>query len=209
MTTLVIGANGKIGRELCRLASETGTPVRAMVRHPDQRAHFEALGVEAAVGDLEGEFRSALRGCEQVVFTAGSGPRTGPDKTLLVDLWGAVRAIDASLDQGVKHFVMISALRAEDPLAGPEKLRPYLAAKRAADLYLGRSGLRHTILRPGRLTDEPASGKIRTSLGDGENTISRANVARCLLHEIQSPPPAENCTIDLLDGETPIAKALS
>lgn len=209
MTTLIIGAHGKIGRRLCELAQQRGAQVRAMVRDPAQREAFDALGVPVVVGDLEGDFAEALEGCEQVVFTAGSGPHTGPDKTLLVDLWGAIRAIDAAKATSVRHFVMVSALRAQDPLAAPAKLRPYMAAKRAADLYLEQSGLRYTIARPGRLTDEPGTGKIRTALGDRPeaNTISRDNVARCVL-EVITWPPGPSRTIDLLDGDTPIAEAL-
>jgi len=209
MTTLVIGANGKIGRILTCGAAEAGVEVRAMVRDPGQRSFFEAASVPVVTGDLTGDFGHALEGCEQVVFTAGSGPKTGYDQTLLVDLWGAIRVVDACLEQGIRHLVMVSALRAEDPLAGPEKLRPYLAAKRAADLYLAGTELTHTILRPGKLTDEPGTGLVRTSLGDRPNaiTISRDNVARCILHVLAHPPSVSR-TVDLLDGGMPIEEAL-
>jgi uncharacterized protein YbjT (DUF2867 family) len=210
MTALIIGAHGKIGRILCAAAAPAGVSVRAMIRDPAQRAVFDALGVPAVVADLEADFAHAYEGCDQVVFTAGSGPHTGFDKTLLIDLYGAVRAIDMAVERGVSHFVMVSALRAHDPLAGPEKLRPYLAAKHVADRQLERSGLRYTLLRPGRLTDEPGTGRVRTTVGDRPDaiTISRENVARAALAALAHPPPRSR-VFDLLDGNEPIDEALA
>ncbi len=204
MKTLVIGANGRIGRQFCTLAAAAGLPVCAMLRDPDQAKHFEADGVDTVTGDLEGGFEHAFQRCEQVVFTAGSGPDTGADKTLLVDLHGAIRAIDLARDQGLGRFVMVSALRADEPLAGPENLRPYLAAKHAADSYLRHAGIEYVILKPGRLTDEPASGCIATDPESvGHLTISRGNVARSLL-AVARNRALRNREYPLLDGEQPI-----
>lgn len=203
MKTLVIGSNGQIGRIFCRHASESGADVRAMLRSEKQKSFFQKLGCDALIADLEGDFDHAFEGCDRVVFTAGSGGKTGGDKTLLVDLYGAIRAIDMSAARGVQHFVMVSALRAEEPLAAPEFIRHYMVAKKLADEHLVRSGVPHTILRPGRLTDERASGKVRT---DGQGgAISRENVALCIAAALEAGPTA-NRTIDLLDGDTPIAE---
>lgn len=204
MKTLLIGANGRIGREFCTLAADAGLAVRAMLRDPAQATHFEGSAVETVTGDLEGEFEHAFHQCEQVVFTAGSGPDTGPDKTLLVDLHGAVRAIDLARDLGLGRFVMVSALRADRPLAGPENLRPYLAAKHAADSYLRHAGIEFVILKPGRLTDEPASGRIATDPASVAHiTVSRGNVARSLL-AVARNRALRNREYPLLDGEQPI-----
>ena len=54
MKTLVVGANGKIGRILCRVAAERKKPMRALLRDPEQQAYFDSIGVETALGDLEG-----------------------------------------------------------------------------------------------------------------------------------------------------------
>jgi len=203
MTTLVIGANGKIGRRLVARGAERGLGLRAMVRDPAQR---DGLPTEVVVADLLGALDAAFEGADAVVFTAGSGPHTGYDGTLLIDLHGAVRAIDAAEAHGVKHFVMVSALRVEDVLGGPEKLRPYLAAKDAADRILRASGVPYTILRPGRLTDEAGTGRVRTELGDGPNTIPREDVAEALAVLLEGD--ATGRTIDLVSGDTPIADAL-
>jgi uncharacterized protein YbjT (DUF2867 family) len=205
MKTLVVGANGKIGRIYCRIAAERGIPSRALLRDPEQRSYFESLGVETALGDLEDEFASALDGCDRVVFTAGSGGKTGGDKTLLVDLYGAIRVVEASEAMGVDHFVMVSAMRVEKPLAGPAAMRHYFVAKKLADDRLRASPVAHTILRPGLLTDESASGRVRVDAATGSGyTISRENVALCILASLDQPP-ARGQTVDLLDGDEPIA----
>jgi uncharacterized protein YbjT (DUF2867 family) len=201
MKTLVIGANGQIGRIFCRLYRESGHEVRAMLRNEDQFAAFESMDVEATLGDLEGEFAETFEGCEQVVFTAGSGGKTGGDKTLLIDLYGAIRAVDESAQRGVRHFVMVSAMRTEQPLAAPPAMRHYMVAKKLADEHLAGSGVRHTILRPGRLTDVEPSGRVRS---DGRGIdISRANVALCIAAALGQRELRDR-VVDLLDGETPI-----
>lgn len=204
MTTLVIGANGQIGRQFCALAAEAELPLRAMVRHAEQAPYFTDLGVDVAVGDLEGDFRHAVEGCDEVIFTAGSGPRTGPDKTLMVDLHGAVASIDLADRLGLRRFVMVSALRAEYPGDAPEPLRPYMAAKHAADRILECARTPHLILKPGRLTDEPPSGRLTTNpLAAPDITISRGNVALALLTVVKNPR-LENRSYRLLDGDRPV-----
>lgn len=204
MTTLVIGANGQIGKQFCELAQQAGTPIKAMLRSEEQVPWFKERGIDTVIADLEGDFSHAFEGCDQVVFTAGSGPHTGPDKTLLIDLYGAIRAADIASEQGLSRYVMISAMRAEDPMQAPEKLRPYMAAKFAADAHLRTSGVPYAILKPGRLTDEPASQQFADSLEEaGDNQISRANVAHALLHTVQNPN-ITNQEFMLLDGKRPI-----
>lgn len=208
MKTLVIGANGQIGRLLCERAHAAGFGIRAMVRSTEQTGPFYQQGIETVVANLEGELDHAFDGCDQVIFTAGSGPHTGPDKTLMVDLYGAMRSIDLALEHHCRRFLMVSALRARDPLAAPEKLRPYAAAKFAADHYLRTSGVPWLILRPGRLTDEPASGRVRTHGGGEGLSISRENTALCLLEALRLDYLIER-DIDLLDGNMPIAEAFA
>lgn len=205
---LTIGAHGQIGRLFCSRAQERGLAVRAMVRAEEQRSAFEREGIEVVLGDLEAEFAHAFEGCDRVVFTAGSGGATGGDKTLLVDLYGAIRAIEESEARNVRHFVMVSAMRAERPLEAPPALRHYMVAKLLADQRLLASGVRSTVLRPGRLTDEAGSGRIRTSADGGGGDISRANVAACVLAALKRTSGGDR-VIDLLDGETPISEVFA
>lgn len=208
MKTLVIGANGQIGRQFCELASRGGMSLRAMIRHSDQQPWFHERGIDTVIGDLEGDFHQAFNGCDQIVFSAGSGPHTGPDKTLLIDLYGAIRAVDLAVERGLERFIMVSALRASDPMAAPAKLRPYMAAKFAADAYLRSARIPHVILKPGKLTDAPASRLVSASAAHADGLeVSRGNVAYALLHLSQARM-LKNREFDLLDGDSSIAMAL-
>jgi len=204
MKTLVIGANGQIGRVFCSKAHQAGFPLRAMVREPGQAAWFQEQGIETIVADLEADFQGGVHGCDQVVFTAGAGAKGGPDKTLLVDLYGAIRTVDFARAQGIQRLIMVSAMRSMAPQSAPEFLRPYAAAKYAADHYLMTSGLPYLILLPGRLTDESASHRIRTVRDESlPITISRENVAECLLAALRYDS-LRNQQIILLDGDDDI-----
>lgn len=208
MTTLVMGANGQIGKQFCELAQQAGMPIKAMIRSEEQAFWFKERGIDTVIADLEGEFEHAFEGCDQVVFSAGSGPHTGPDKTLMIDLYGAIRAADIAKQKGLSRYIMVSAMRAENPMAAPEKLRPYMAAKFAADAYLSSSGVPYVILKPGRLTDEAASQQFASTLEEsGDNQISRANVAHALLHVVQTPAVV-NQEYLLLDGKRPISEVV-
>lgn len=208
MTTLVIGANGQIGKQFCELAQQAGTSVKAMIRSEEQATWFHERGIDTVVADLEGEFEHAFDGCDQVVFSAGSGPHTGPDKTLMIDLFGAIRAADVAKQKGLSRYIMVSAMRAENPLGAPEKLRPYMAAKFAADAYLRNSKLPYVILKPGRLTDETASRQFASTVDEsGDNRISRANVAHALLHVVQTSSII-NQEYPLLDGKRSVEEVI-
>ena len=85
MKVLVIGANGNTATRLVgRLARGPHNPL-AMIRNPDQRGKFDEMGVPTVLADLEYPIDHAVRGCDAVIFAAGSGGHTGKDKTVLVD----------------------------------------------------------------------------------------------------------------------------
>ncbi len=73
MTTLVIGANGQIGRQFCELAKAAGEPIKAMVRSEEQRAWFEERGIDTVVADLEGELRHASKAATRCSSRQGPG----------------------------------------------------------------------------------------------------------------------------------------
>jgi len=177
-TTLVIGANGGIGTRLvARLQAERPGSVRGMVRAGRVNDTLRDTGAELVEADLEGELRHALEGVDRVVFSAGSGGSTGLDKTLMVDVWGAVRVIELMGELGLRRLVMVSSIGVDDPLAGPESLRPYLVAKRVVDELLQQSGLDWTIVRPGRLTDDDGTGRVLLARRKDWPAIPRDDVA--------------------------------
>lgn len=210
MRVAVIGANGGIGRELLpRLANAGHDPI-GVVRDESQFETVRERGGEPRLGDLEGEFEPALEGADAVVFTAGSGGNTGWDKTLLVDLWGARRSVDACVEGGIDRFVMISAYRASDPLAGDGPIRAYRVAKRCADDYLEQSPLDATILRPTTLTDGAGTGHVSAAFeyrNEEGDPIARADVAEAVVASLGTEATVGE-TIGLFGGNTPIDRAI-
>ncbi len=176
----------------------------AMVRDPDQRPHPE---VETRVGDLEEPLDPVLEGCHAVIFAAGSGSSTGPEKTLAVDRDGAVRSIAAAEAAGIERYVMLSSMRA-DPESEGHPISHYLRAKGIADRHLERSGLHWTIVRPGRLTDDPGTGRVQVAPRlESFGSITRADTAAILVACLDEPS-ALHRTFDVLEGETPVVDAL-
>ena len=206
MKVLVIGAHGDVGRRLLPLLVDAGHGVRAMIRDPDQRSEVDAPGIEVVIGDLEGDFEHALDGCDALVFTAGSGASTGADQTAAVDGLGAILTVDAAVRKGVTRYVMVSARGADDPDRS-DTIRHYLVAKAIADGYLARSGLRYTILRPGRLTDDEPTGTIRVGDDLGSGSVTRGDVARTIVGALETPGTVER-TFEILNDGTPIREAL-
>lgn len=205
MKVLVIGATGGTGGQLLDTLVAGGHRVRAMVRREEQGEQLRERGAEVVPGDLEGAIDAAIDGVEGVCFCAGSGSATGPDKTLLVDLLGAVRTIDACREHGVRRYVMLSAIAAGDPLRGREALRHYLAAKHAADRILTCSDLDWTVVRPGGLTDDEATGAVAIGVPHlpERGQIPRADVAAVMAHCLEDPR-THGAAFELVSGDVPV-----
>ena len=182
--------------------------VTALVRDKTKLSDLESPFLNIVDQDLEGDFSEAVKGCDQVIFAAGSGGSTGDDKTLLIDLWAAVKAVNYAKDNA-KHFIMVSSIGADNPDAIESDLKPYLVAKHMADEYLTNSGLNYTIVRPGTLTDETASMEVTKQRPDDQDKakISRENVANALLH-IATNSFEKNRIFELFDGDTAIKSAV-
>lgn len=210
MHVFIAGANGQIGQHLLQEMAESDHEARALIRHPDQGPELQQMGAtETVLGDLEHDCSEAIKGCDAVIFTAGSGPHTGPDKTIDVDQDGAIRLIDTAKAMGIKRFVIVSSMGAEEPENGPEKLRHYLQAKRNADEHLKNSGLNYTIVRPGQLTNDEGTGKVQVSSRQAEfGKIPRQDVARVLLAVLNSEATV-NRVFDVVSGDTPVTDALA
>jgi uncharacterized protein YbjT (DUF2867 family) len=207
MKVLVIGANGNTGTRVVHLLKRGGHEPRALIRHVDQKPKFDAMDTETVRGDLEHDVRPALDGCDAVIFTAGSGSRTPPEKTDAVDRDGAIRVIDAAAEAGARRFVMLSAMGA-DPESRGHEISHYFRAKGVADDHLSSSGLDFTIVRPGRLSNRPAATYIdaATRLGR-QGEISRDDLAEVLVACLEMPN-TRGKTFEVLTGERPIEKAL-
>ncbi|WP_203333980.1 SDR family oxidoreductase [Planococcus beigongshangi] len=190
MDVLVIGANGQVGRNIVKELAAQNHKAVAMVRKEEQKAKLEELGASKVVlADLEEDFSDAFDNVDAVIFAAGSGPKTGPDKTLTIDLWGSVKAAKYAEEKGVKRFVQLGSMGSDNPDAGGEEMKPYLVAKRTADEMLQSTNLNYTIVRPGALTDEDKTGKVEVSAQGFSSmegrSIPRADVANVLVNVLE------------------------
>ncbi|BCB04218.1 SDR family oxidoreductase [Bacillus sp. KH172YL63] len=209
MNVAVVGANGQIGKQVIRFLKEDHTP-RAIVRKEEQVREFEEAGVNASLVDLEGtvnEIAEGLKDAEAVIFTAGSGGSTGADKTLLIDLDGAVKTMEAAKQAGIDRFIMVSALQAHNRENWNESLKPYYVAKHFADRALVQSGLTYTIIRPGGLLNEPGSGKVSAGENLSRSSIPREDVARTIVASLTAKQTF-NKGFDLVSGDADIQDAI-
>ena len=187
MKVLIAGANGKVGTILSgKLWGIAGFSPVGLIRENLQQTKFTALGVPSVLGDLEAGISSFLPGLDAVVFTAGSGGHTGPDKTTDVDQNSAVRLIGDCEKAGVSRFVMVSAIGA-DPNSESGRLKHYLRAKGVADARLRSSKLDYTIIAPGTLSDERGTGRVQIAEDLGfHGYLPREDLASCIIECLQN-----------------------
>lgn len=204
---LVAGANGTTGKLIVSYLDQSQyyNPV-AMVRKQEQQKQFKIQGIDTVLGDLEKDLSKVVKGIDKVIFAAGSGGDTGPEKTIDVDQEGAKRLIDASKDVEVKKFIMLSSINADNPESS-ESLRHYLEAKRKADNYLKNSGLNYTIVRPGTLKNEEGTRKIEAALDVEHGEVTRDDVAYTLVH-VLNDDVAQNAVFEMVEGEQRIEDAI-
>ncbi|WP_238458113.1 SDR family oxidoreductase [Alkalihalobacterium alkalinitrilicum] len=213
LKVLVVGANGQIGKHLISLIQNSDSlKAKAMIRNQEQAGFFENLGAETVVVDLEQDIDTIAKaavGVDAVVFTAGSGAHTGKDKTIMVDLDGAVKTIEAAKVAGVKRFIMISSFdtRREAILAAPPSFAPYVAAKHYADEWLKRTDLDYTIIHPGLLTNNQGTGKIKAADEVARDEIPREDVASVILATLENDSTIGK-EFQLVTGNTPIKEAV-
>ena len=211
MNVLVIGANGQIGKHLVeQLAQEDKHQVTAMIRKPEQADALKKLGAQVVIGDLEGtvdELAEAMKDQNAIVFTAGSGGSTGPDKTLIIDLDGAVKTMEAAEKQGISRYILVSAYGADQRSKWPEEIKPYYVAKHFADRALFASDLNYTIIRPGGLKNEPGTGKVAVGTDLKSGSIAREDVARVIAASLQEEK-TYRMAFDLIAGDHAVSDAL-
>jgi len=211
MNVAVVGANGQIGKQVIGFLKESSehTP-KAIVRKEEQARAFEQDGVQSSLVDLEGtvdEITHGLKGADAVVFTAGSGGKTGADKTLLIDLDGAVKTMEAAKQAGIDRFIMVSALQAHNRENWNESLKPYYVAKHFADRALEQSGLTYTIIRPGGLLNKAGTGKVTAGENLSRASIPREDVAGTIVASL-GEERTFNKGFDLISGDDEIEEAV-
>lgn len=214
MRIVIAGGHGQIALRLEQLVTARGDEVAGIIRTPKQAGDLLAAGAEPIVDDLESAsvtyIAQHLEAADAAVFAAGAGPGSGIDRKDSVDRAAAALFADAAEQAGVRRFLIVSAMGADrEPPAGTDPVfAAYLRAKSAADADIrSRPGLDWTILRPGRLTDEPGTGLVNLGESTGRGEVPRDDVA-AVLAALLTEPGTAGATLELISGDTPIAAAV-
>lgn len=204
---MIAGGHGKIAIELTRLLDERGDLVRSLIRNPDHAEEVrEAGATEAIVCDLEEEHEDrvaeAVGEADVVVFAAGAGPGSGPERKETMDYGGVVKLLAAAEHNHIPRFAVISSMGADSAHEGEETFDVYLRAKGRADDAVRASGLDYLIVKPGGLTDDPPAGTVTAGESVERGQIPRADVAAVLATLLRDGARAR--TIEVVGGTTPI-----
>ncbi|GAB4065577.1 NAD(P)H-binding protein [Angustibacter speluncae] len=210
----VVGGHGQVARLLHPLLLAAGHEPVALVRREEQAATLQTQGVTTRHLDIEADdeaaFAAAFDGCDAVVFAAGGGPDGNADRKRTVDLEGSLKSVAGARRAGVRRFVQVSAIGVDEPL--PDDTAPvwraYVEAKRDADAALRDSDLDWTVLRPGRLLDDPPTGLVTLADHVDRGDVTRADVA-AVVAEVLTSGHGVRRQWDLVGGPTPVAEAVA
>jgi uncharacterized protein YbjT (DUF2867 family) len=214
MRVVIAGGHGKIALHLERFLATRGDEPVGLIRDPAQADDLRDAGAEPVVIDLEkasaDEVAKALTGADAAVFAAGAGPGSGVERKDTVDRAASVLFAQAAEIAGVRRIVQVSAMgldRADDPSVD-EVFRAYLRAKAAAEDDLTERDLDWTVLRPGRLVDDPGTGLVSLGMPVPSGQVSREDVASVLVG-ILDDDDTIGLTLELTRGPTPIEIAIA
>jgi uncharacterized protein YbjT (DUF2867 family) len=213
MRVVIAGGHGKIALRLERLLTSRGDEAVGIIRNSDQAADLDAVGATTTVLDLErtdvDTLARELVGADAVIFAAGAGPGSGAARKDTVDRAAAELLAAAAEAAGVRRYLLISSMGASaDPPPGTDDVfAAYLRAKAASEKTLRDTGLEWTILRPGRLTDQPGVGTVRLARSVPRGSVSRDDVAAVLVALLDEPRAAGH-TLELVGGDVPVAEAV-
>ena len=197
------GASRGVGREITKYLTAQGLKVKALLRK--QAADLEALGIEVVFGDAlnVGDVERAIltdEPIDTVISTIGGLP----DNSERPDYLGNKNLIDAAVKAGVKKFILVTSIgtgNSVDALS-PQALaalREVLIEKGKAEQHLIASGLTYTIIRPGGLKSEPATGNaVLTEDPRIVGSIHRADVAQLVVRALNSDR-ANNKVLSAID----------
>ncbi|MCW9706345.1 SDR family oxidoreductase [Fodinibius salsisoli] len=210
MDISIVGGHGSIAMLLHPILTEEGHQVRGLIRKEEQAEDLRKAGAEPVICDVEKQdnIAEAVGEADLVIFAAGAGPGSGAARKWTVDRDGAIKLIDAAKTNGINRYVMISAMGTTGEISHEnEVFETYLKAKAEADDALRNSGLDYTIVKPGRLTDEEATGRVRLAPGVPRGEIPRADVAT-VLAEVINNPDTSGLEFEVTSGEQPITEAV-
>jgi len=191
------GASRNLGLEIAKCLAAQKMQVTALLRSPATSTELETMGIKVVTGDAldAAAVEAAMAGGEPIhalISTIGSLPKDGEK----ADYWGNKNLIDAAIKAGVQKFILVSSIGSGNsadalPPQALETLRPVLIEKEKAENHLRESGMIYTVIRPGGLKSEPATGNgILTEDCRVAGSIHRADVAQlvcqCLVSDAAS-----------------------
>jgi uncharacterized protein YbjT (DUF2867 family) len=208
MKIVIAGGHGQIAMLLHPMLKKHGHHIKGLIRKEEQADELRKAGADPVIADIEKEddISGAVGSADAVVFAAGAGPGSGKERKWTVDRNGAIKLMEAAKKNGIKRYVMISAMGLDTP-RGDEVFQVYQKAKSEADDALRKSGLDYTIVKPGRLTNEPGTGKVKIARNLGRGEIPREDVARVIRDVIEDHRTIGK-EFDLLSGENSIESEL-
>jgi len=187
------GASRGVGREIAQYLRAQQLKVKALVRTAAVAAELEKTGIQVVVGDalnVEDVEGAILKDepIHTIISTIGGLPTDGER----ADYPGNRNLIDAAVKAGVQKFILISSIGAGNSVVAlsPQVLAALgtvLVEKDKAEQHLIASGLTYTIIRPGGLKSEPATGNgVLTEDPHIIGSINRADVAQLVVHSLNS-----------------------
>ncbi|BCA86262.1 short-chain dehydrogenase [Enterococcus saigonensis] len=221
MKVLVVGANGKVAKHFAnQIEKHPFIQEKAVIRNEAQTPFFNARGIETVLLDIVTnsieEFAAAMQDVDAIVFSAGAGGK-GLDKTIMIDLDGAIKIMTAAEISGIKRFIMVSTFKTgrkeiTREIKENSSLTVYTIAKNYADEWLKhRTNLDWTIIHPGALTNDAGTGKIKLAdnlTGELEkNTIPREDVATVILATLENDATIGK-EFEIISGDTSVALAI-
>lgn len=212
MDVAIAGGHGQIALHLSRMLSQRGDRVRGLIRDELQATDLRAVGSEPVVLDLEqasaAEIAEAITGSDAVVFAAGAGPGSGAARKETVDYEGAIKLLEAAQLAGAQRYVMVSSMGTDNPPSGDQVFNVYLRAKARADQVVMNSDRAWTIVRPGRLTNDAGTGRVRLARHVNRGEVPREDVAAVIAAALDVDRTIGH-VFELVGGDAEISKALS
>jgi dihydroflavonol-4-reductase len=138
---LVTGATGSVGSNLCRIAAERGTPVKALVRDLGAAQPLRAFGVELVPGDVTKPetVAAAAQGVDTIIHAAaqigGTWTTATDDDFLAVNQHGTFNVLDAAKAAHVSCTVVLLSTAVSDRRFTITEISPMLPIDPANSPY--------------------------------------------------------------------------
>jgi nucleoside-diphosphate-sugar epimerase len=205
MIVLIAGAHGRLGSRLVALLLSRGHTVRAMVRTDGQAAALREVGADAIVADLRGDVEWSAEGCDAAIFAAGARHRA---ELGAIDAGGATKLAEAADRFDLSSFVLCSVVGAGHPERRQGGVREFFEAKHHAERQVARLNLPWSILRFGRLTEQPGTGRIEVAPTPGMPLTTSRDDAALAIAETLRREHLRRQVVNVIDGDRAVADAL-